>query len=228
MTRVDRRVPYQPPGRDRDQDLDHERRSPHDVVPWLRHGERGEPDQDSGSERGQEGPRERTRLRDVTARPRIERNQDEPYTDIRDREAGLRSVEDLRNRRGEHGHAEHCQQQQQTVGQIVRVEPVRVEREAHPRPPDGDEDPEELEEAARSRGRAERVRELADRCDEDQVEEELEPGRATVFFGGAAERAQARRLEQPREACQRPLKSGLRFSVNAVRPSFASSDAKER
>ena len=36
-------------------------------------------------------------------------------------------------------------------------------------------------------------------------------------------RAESRRLEETREPAQRPLNSGFRFSVNAVRPSFASS-----
>jgi hypothetical protein len=73
----------------------------------------------------------------------------------------------------------------------------------------------------------ERVRELADRGDEDEVEEELEPGRAPLVDVLARGGAQARRLDEARER-QRPLKSGFRFSVNAVKPSLASSEAKAR
>jgi hypothetical protein len=67
---------------------------------------------------------------------------------------------------------------------------------------------------------------LGDRADEDEVEEELEPGRSPVLV--VLPRAQARRLEKTREPAQRPLNSGLRFSVKAVRPSSASSLAKAR
>jgi hypothetical protein len=79
-----------------------------------------------------------------------------------------------------------------------------------------------------ARAAAERVGEPAYGGDEDEVEEELEPGRTPAVLDPAAGRAQTRRLEQPREAGQRRLKSGFRFSVKAVRPSFASSDAKAR
>jgi hypothetical protein len=73
----------------------------------------------------------------------------------------------------------------------------------------------------------ERRRELADGGDEDEVEEELEPGRAPVVDVLRSCGAEARRLDEARER-QRPLKSGFRFSVKAVSPSFASSDANER
>jgi hypothetical protein len=72
----------------------------------------------------------------------------------------------------------------------------------------------------------ERQADLGDRRDEDEVEEELEPGRPAIVV--KLEQAQARRLEETREPAQRPLKSGLRFSVKAVRPSFASSEANAR
>jgi hypothetical protein len=72
----------------------------------------------------------------------------------------------------------------------------------------------------------ERVRELPDRRDEDEVEEELEPGSPAVLDVLERGGAEARRLEEA--ARQRPLKSGFRFSTKASRPSFASSEAKAR
>jgi hypothetical protein len=50
------------------------------------------------------------------------------------------------------------------------------------------------------------VCQLPDRCDEDEVEEELEPGRPPVVDVRARDGAEARRLEETRR--QRPLKSG--------------------
>jgi hypothetical protein len=75
--------------------------------------------------------------------------------------------------------------------------------------------------------RRERVRELADRDDEDEVEEELEPRRPPVVDVVARDGAEARRLDEAGKR-QRPLKSGFRFSTKARSPSFASSDANAR
>ena len=64
--------------------------------------------------------------------------------------------------------------------------------------------------------------------DEDEVDEELEPGRAALAVV-VLERPEARRhRELAHAAHQRPLKSGGRFSTNAFRPSVASSDARAR
>jgi hypothetical protein len=70
------------------------------------------------------------------------------------------------------------------------------------------------------------VCELADRRDEDEVEEELEPRRPALVDVLRRPSPEAGRLEEATR--QRPLKSGLRFSTNAFSPSFASSDAKAR
>src|SRR4029078_6750130 len=91
---------------------------------------------------------------------------------------------------------------------------------------DRDEQGKEAAEADRGRIGAERGRDFRDRGDKDEVEKQLEPGRTPVLL--RLERARPRRLEETGEPAQRPLNSGLRFSVKAVRPSFASSEAKAR
>ena len=77
---------------------------------------------------------------------------------------------------------------------VVRVEAVGVERVADPGPPDGDEEPGEDEEAAQARILGEPVRKLGDRNDEDEVEEELEPGRVPLVLGVLLQRPEARRV----------------------------------
>ena len=84
-----------------------------------------------------------------------------------------------------------------------------------------------------ARIRGEPVRQLRDCDDEDEVEEELEPGRVPLVLvvertEPRAGRATARASSWKGERAQRPRNSGLRFSVNAVRPSRASSDANAR
>ena len=66
------------------------------------------------------------------------------------------------------------------MGGVVRVEAVGVERVADPGPPDRDEEPREDQEAVEARILGEPVGELGDRDDEDEVEEELEPGRVPL------------------------------------------------
>ena len=65
---------------------------------------------------------------------------------------------------------------------IVRVEAVHVERVADPGPPDGDEEPGEDEEAMDARVFGETVGQLGDRDNEDEIEEELEPGRVALVL----------------------------------------------
>src|SRR6266542_6968802 len=95
-----------------------------------------------------------------------------PYTTL------FRSPLERRRDRGrEGGDPEHAQQRQRPVDEVVRVEARRIEREPRPRPHDRDEQSEESEEARTGRLVRESCTELGDRNDEDEVEEELEPGR---------------------------------------------------
>jgi hypothetical protein len=124
------------------------------------------------------------------------------------------------------GDREHAEQDEKPVEEVVGVEARGVEGEAGPRPADRDEEREVAPEAGCRRVVAQGQGDLRDRADEDEVEEELEPGRAAVLV--TLSRAQPRRLQETREPAQRPLNSGLRFSVKALSPSFASSLAKAR
>ena len=149
-------------------------------------------------------------------------------------EGGGLAVEGVRNHRGEHRDPEHAGDHQDPVQGIVGVEAVGVERVADPGPPHRDEQPREDEEAVDARIRGEPVRQLRDCDDEDEVEEELEPGRVPLVPVVLSVRSRGR-VVPPRghrhakgERGQRPRNSGLRFSVNAVRPSRASSDANAR
>jgi hypothetical protein len=225
---VDRRVAQQAPGRDRRDELDRQRDSPEHVRPRRLECERHEPDDHGDAEGAEERGGKRTRLGDVSRRAGVERQQHDTHRDVRDRKACSCAGEDARDRRGEHGDREHREEHQQPVDDVVGVEAIGIEREAHPGPPDGDEQAEELEEVFRRGVRAERVRQLPDGGDEHEVEEQLEPGRAAHLVHPATAGAQARRLEQPRKCGHLPLNSGLRFSVKAVRPSLASSEANAR
>ena len=189
----------QAPGTERRHELDRERDTPQDVAPRGRREDRRGPDERCRSERQEERPRESPCLGDVSARARVQGEQHEPDADVRDRKSDRRALEDARHRRRQDRDAEHGEQRQQPVHEVVRVEAVRVEGEARPRPPDGDEDGHELEEACGSRLGGKRVRELPDRRDEDKVEEELEPRRPPVLGVGAHDRPEPGRLEQARQ-----------------------------
>jgi hypothetical protein len=80
------------------------------------------------------------------------------------------------------GDGEHAEQRQQPVDEVIGVEPRCVEGEAGPGPADRQEEDEEASEACGGRIGAERRRDLGDRCDEDEVEKQLKPGRAAVFL----------------------------------------------
>ena len=184
VPRVDRRLRELPPREERRAELEDERDAPEPVAPRRRQRERGDPEAGRRAEGDEEDRRQPARLGDVPPRPLVEHEQDHAGAEVREREAGRAAVEDGTDRRREHGDEEHREQREQPVGQVVCVEAVRIEGEAHPQPPDRHEERDEAEEAREGRVRRERVRELADRGDEDEVEEELEPCRPPVVDVG--------------------------------------------
>jgi hypothetical protein len=133
----------------------------------------------------------------VADRPRIEGEQHQADEHVREHEAPSGTRERRRQGRRERRHAEHRREDDEAVRQVVRVEAVGVEGEAHPGPPHGDEERKEAEEASRGDVEPQLAPELSDRDDEDEIEEELEPGGAPRLV--VAERPQARRLAQAAE-----------------------------
>ena len=121
--------------------------------------------------------------------------------------AGL-AVERLGDHGGEDRHREHPQDHEDAVRRVVGVEAVGVERVADPGPPDGDEQPGEDQEAAEARILGEPVGELRDRDDEDEVEEELEPGRVPLVLAVLLQRAKTRRVVPPGGG-RHPLENAL-------------------
>ena len=207
---MDRRAWDLPPGEDRRAELEEERAAPEHVVPWSGKRQRDQPDDVRRAERQQEGSRERTRLGHVAACALVQHEQHRTHADVGERKPDRHTSEDAWNGRCEHGNAEHPEQGEQPVGKVVRVEAVGVERVARPRPPDRHEEAEELEEAHRRGLGAQGAGELADRGDEYEVEEELQPRRPAVVLLAAGQRPQARRLEEPRARAHLPAaKVGL-------------------
>src|SRR5207342_1291265 len=99
----------------------------------------------------------------------------------RNDETVLATVQGVRDGAREPGDREHSEQRQKPVDEVVGVEAGRVEREARPGPDDREKEREVAREP-RGRGiRAEGRRNLGDRGDEDEIEEQLEPGRTTLF-----------------------------------------------
>ncbi len=78
----------------------------------------------------------------------VEEEQSAADAHVRDREPELPVVQRPVNRSRERRHREHPGQREQAVGEIVRVEPVRVESEAHPSPPHGHEETEVPQQSA--------------------------------------------------------------------------------
>lgn len=124
----------------------------------------------------------------------VEHEQDQAHRDVRENEGILAAVQHVRHGARQRRDGEHPEQREEPVDQVVRVETGRVEGEAGPGPADGQEQREETSEARRGWVGAEGRNDLGDGGDEDQVEEQLEPGRAAVLVG--FERAEPRRLEK--------------------------------
>jgi hypothetical protein len=104
----------------------------------------------------------------------------------------------VRSVRCEHRDRKHGEQDEQAVREVVRVEPVRVEREPGPGPDDGDEERDVLQESV-ERGLARQVLpQLGHRHNEDEVEKELEP-RRVALLEALLDRPQPGRIEEARE-----------------------------
>src|SRR5215204_7419153 len=91
------------------------------------------------------------------------------------------------NRRGQPEYAEHRPEQRHPVRHVVVIEGGGVPGEAHPRPPHGHEEGGEAKHAIERRIVVQSPRQRRDGHDEAEVEEQLEPGRSTVFFGRVAQ-----------------------------------------
>ena len=175
MPRIDRRAGDQPPAHHRRGDLDDERERPEPVARGRREEQRGEPDDHGCGEGAEVEDGDPPTFLHVADRARIEDEQHNTDEDVREDEPPRGAGEGVGQGRREGGHAEHRREDQEPVGHVVRVEAVRVEGEAHPRPPDGDGEREEAQEAVRGDVVAQLLPELRDGDDEHQVEEELEP-----------------------------------------------------
>jgi hypothetical protein len=142
----------------------------------------------------------------VEARAEVEGDEQRAHDRVRGGEArgAAVSCDDVVDVDRERRDREHRARFREAEDQVVGVEPVRVEREAGPRPPDRHEQADEAREHGSARVAGEGGRELRDRRHENEVEVELEPGRVALLarIGG---RAQARRLEpECRRASHRP------------------------
>jgi hypothetical protein len=227
MLRVDGRLRNEAPAEEGRTQLECEREAPEPVAGRLRDREGEEPDGDCRRERREVENGERPGRLDVADRARIEQEEHDADADVGDGEGGRAARESLGDVGRQGSDREHGEEGEQAVDEIVGVEAVPVEREPRPRPPHGDEEGEKAEESTQGEVVAQRRPQLGDRDHEDEVEEKLEPRRLAVLL--VLERPQPRRLEEALEdGHYRPLNSGFRFAVKALRPSRASSEAKAR
>jgi hypothetical protein len=132
----------------------------------------------------------------VQPRARVQRDDQPTHRDVRERERRRVALGRVRDDGRERTDREHPAERQDAVDDVVRVEAVGVEGEPDPRPPDRHEEPAEHEEAVEREVVRQRRAELGDRHDEDEVEEELEPGRVSRVV--VLERADSGRDEEPR------------------------------
>ena len=197
---VDRHDPDAHPARERRPQVDRQRERPEPVP--VRWGDRGrdEEQRDARRERWDVDVQERSRRREVPPGARVQGDDDPADGRVGERKADGLPVERLWDHGGEHRHQEHAHEHEHPVRRVVRVEAVGVERVADPGPPDGDEETGEDQEAVDARILGQPVRELRDRDDEDEVEEELEPGRVPLVAVVVLNRAQPRRVMPARRS----------------------------
>ena len=179
--------------RQRRPQVDRQRDGPDPVAVRRLYGRRDEEQRDAHAEGGDVDVEQGSRRGQVPPGARVQDDNHRADARVRQREARRGAVERVGDHRGEDGHGEHAGNHQDPVRRIVRVEAVGVERVADPRPPDGDEQPCEDEEAVDARVLAQPVGKLGDRDDEDEIEEELEPGRVALV-PVVLERAEPRRI----------------------------------
>jgi hypothetical protein len=136
-------------------------------------------------------------LRNSSPSARVEDQDDRAQRDVRKREAGrVPSIGDVSDLDGHRRDREHPREVGEAHSQIVGVVARRIRHVSLPRDEDGKEERGEADEAERGMVGDEHARELGDRHDEDEVEEELEPARMSLALG--RERPEARRLEPRR------------------------------
>jgi hypothetical protein len=102
------------------------------------------------------------------------------HRDVGDGEDDGSALERLRDRRRQHEAAEHQQEQDDADQRPIRVEPVRRPGGVDPRPPHRDHQQTGLDRAERRQMVQQAVRELGDREDEDEIEEQLDEGHAMM------------------------------------------------
>ena len=142
-------------------------------------------------------------IRHVPARANVQQDDDDPDAGVRQCEAVAVALERGRDGRRKRRDAEHPEEREDPVDDVVRVEAGRIEREPGPRPDDRHEEAEVDQEAAGGDVVREARPELGDRDDEHEVEEELEPGRVTLLVALGGRGPEPRRLEKAAESVHR-------------------------
>ncbi|MBA7692689.1 hypothetical protein ES703_101256 [subsurface metagenome] len=113
-------------------------------------------------------------------------------------------LEGLGNAHRQHEAAEHQQEQQDADRRLVRIEPVGDPGGVDPDPPHREKQQRDLHGAQRREVMQQRVRELRDGKDEDEVEEQLGIGDARVPVRHQHAKHRATRIVRRHEPCPRP------------------------
>jgi hypothetical protein len=143
----------------------------------------------------------------VGPRAQIERHEQRAQGRVGDDEAGVVAARgDVGDLHGQSGDGQHRGEHHRAEEDVVAVEAIGVEREPLPGDEDRQEEPGEDGEAAEAVVPGELLGQLRDGHNEDEVEEELEPGRVALVVPAVARRAQRRRA-QPRPRAGRPLRT---------------------
>ena len=175
VRRVHGDVPMQPRVERRHAEVEQDGDGPDHGAPRRRQRGRHEPQRHAERVDAPVPPDQRSRFRRVSIGAHVQRDEDSPERRERDREPGVAPLGDVGDLHREREQREHLREGRDPERQVVGVEAVGVEAEPLP----GEEHREE--ETARERRAVpvrvvdEEVRELRDRDDEHEVEEELEP-----------------------------------------------------
>ena len=133
-------------------------------------------------EEGEEAEERRKLCGSISEPPGVEDEVEDANERVRDREPEALVAVGMRHGKCHEECAGHAGEEEQLGDLVLDIDRVRHPGEARPGPPDEREHERRPAEAGRRRVAQEQHRDLRDRKDEDEVEEQLEVARAALFL----------------------------------------------
>jgi hypothetical protein len=169
-----------PRHRDAGQQVTRDGQRPDHVPRWLVERQRRDPDRHPEAQPQRVLPRQPRELRIRAPRAGIQRDDVGAKQRVGDDIAVAPTLERRRDRGREPGYQQHRGEQHEAEQALVGVEQVADVRVRRPRPGDGHEQPDERGRARERQMLVQPAGQLRDGDDEDQIEEQLGPGRVAL------------------------------------------------